>query len=213
MVAISILGLGLTAILTAQSGAVQTSTRARNIGRMLGFLRCKMTELEGHLNKDGFQEMEETGEGSCCNDESDPNVWCTWIIEKPKLPEPEYGDLDLNADLDLSKTGSFGNLAGVLDGKTSFDQGASPADIATQLAGNPQSNSDEASGLPEMVMQMVYPDLKRIFESGIRKVTVEVHWKEGKLERNMQIDQWVTNPKYIQAVDPSTTTFDTEKPK
>ena len=54
LVAVSILGLGLTAILSAQAGAFSSSAHSRNISVAVGLLRCKMSEVEEHLLKDGI---------------------------------------------------------------------------------------------------------------------------------------------------------------
>src|SRR5262249_24136304 len=78
LVAVAILGLGLTAILSAQAGAFASAAHARNISVATGLLRCKMGEVEEHLYKEGFQETDETGAGPCCEGDETPNIRCTW---------------------------------------------------------------------------------------------------------------------------------------
>src|SRR5262245_10997142 len=97
MVSVAVLGLGLTAILSAQAGAFANSAHARNISVATGLLRCKMTELEEHLLHDGFSELDEVDSGPCCDEQDTPNMQCSWKIEKPQFPEPKYGDLDLGS--------------------------------------------------------------------------------------------------------------------
>ena len=45
-----------------------------------------------------------------------------------------------------------------------------------------------------LVMSMVYPDLKPMLEASIRKVTINVEWKEGVKKRELSVIQYVTNP-------------------
>jgi len=45
-----------------------------------------------------------------------------------------------------------------------------------------------------MVMGIVYPSMKPMYEASIRKVTVKVKWKEGALDRELELVQYVTNP-------------------
>src|SRR6185436_13930744 len=72
---------------------------ARNISDATGRARCKMSELEEHLLREGFQELDEVDNGPCCEDDDSPTMRCAWKIEKLKLPEPQYGQLDLGGGL------------------------------------------------------------------------------------------------------------------
>src|SRR5262245_39247254 len=98
MVAVAILGLGLTAILSAQAGSFSAATHARSLSLATGLARCKMLELEQKLVKDGFAELDENDSGPCCDSDDREAMRCTWKIEKPVLPEPKLGDLNLGAD-------------------------------------------------------------------------------------------------------------------
>jgi len=51
-----------------------------------------------------------------------------------------------------------------------------------------------AQGLLSMVFSIVYPSLKPVLESAIRRITVLVKWKEGTLDREFALTQYVTNP-------------------
>jgi hypothetical protein len=48
--------------------------------------------------------------------------------------------------------------------------------------------------MASMVMGLVYPDLQPMLEASIRKVTVVVHWNEGRNERELSVTQYVTSP-------------------
>lgn len=134
MVSVAILGLGLTAILSAQAGSFNAARHARNISVATGLLRCKMGEVEEQLLTLGYQELDVVDSGPCCEGDTTPNVRCTWRIEKLTLPEPKYGDLSLGAGLDLGKMSGgaqgspggspMGGLGGLLGGAPGGPQGA-----------------------------------------------------------------------------------------
>jgi general secretion pathway protein I len=112
LVSVAILGLGLTAILSAQAGAFASAAHARNISVATGLLRCKMTEVEEHLYKEGFQDTDETGAGPCCEGDENPNMRCTWRADRPTFPEAKFGDLNLSSALDLGGAASSGGAGG-----------------------------------------------------------------------------------------------------
>src|SRR5262249_13241426 len=59
MVAVAILGLGLTAILSAQAGAFASAAHARHVSVATGLARCKMSEVEEHLaGPEGYPELD-----------------------------------------------------------------------------------------------------------------------------------------------------------
>jgi len=198
MVAVAILGLALTAILAAQAGALSSASHARHLSVATGLVRCKMTELEEHVVKEGFQELDETDEGVCCEGDETPNVRCSWRVEKPEFPEPKYGELNLDTDIGGGEAGPLGMLAGAAQGANPFGQEASVTDIAQTLAGGTGATGESAGGMADgilgMGMQMIYPDLKSIFEASTRRIVVKVHWKEGVREHELEIAQWFTIP-------------------
>jgi general secretion pathway protein I len=195
MVAVAILGLGLTAILSAQAGAFATSKQARSISVATGLARCKMSELEEHLARDGFQELDETDNGPCCEGDETPNVRCSWKIEKPEFPPPKFGELDLDTDIGSSQMGPLGALQDVESGKTSFSGDAGVGEIAQTLAGGGDpSVAGMAGGMTQMAMELVYPDLKSLFEASSRRVTVTITWTEGIKEYGFDLVQWYTSP-------------------
>jgi general secretion pathway protein I len=49
-------------------------------------------------------------------------------------------------------------------------------------------------GIFGMVMGIVYPSIKPMMEASIRRVTVQVKWKEGPNDREVTIVQYVTQP-------------------
>jgi general secretion pathway protein I len=210
MVAVAILGLGLTAILSAQAGAFASANHGRNISVSVGLLRCKMTELEEHLLKNGFQEIDESDSGLCCEGDDTPNMKCSWKIEKPQLPEAKFGDLNLDSVLGSGSSGTAGGLGGAIGLLSGGSPGSAPAidpgsglgDISKTLAsanaGDPSALAGAAAGgiggIASMVMSLVYPSLKLIFEASTRRITVTLTWREGAKSFNTSLVQWVASP-------------------
>lgn len=208
MVAVAILGLGLTAILSAQAGAFSAAQHARSLSIATGLARCKMLEVEEKLQREGFPELDEQDGGPCCDGDDNEAMRCTWRVEKPELPEAKLGELNLDSDLNLSgspggsPSGGVGALAG-LGGPTgslasAVGSDAKVGDVAQGIAGS-IADSGGIDGLIGMAMSLIYPDLKRLFESGARRITVTVHWADGSIDRTLEVMQWFTSPAPIVA--------------
>lgn len=186
LVAIAILGLGLTVILSSQAGLFSSASRGEHLTVASNLLRCKMSEVELELEQEGFQLTDENDEGPCCDDENE-GYSCAWKIERVELPP-------LPAD-----SGSEGD-AGTGDGPPT-----GPLDLLANLSQNPSAAMGEGGpgammeqlsggGIESMVMGFVYPSLKPMLEASIRRVTVKVTWKEGARERELEVTQFLTRP-------------------
>jgi len=201
LVAIAILGLGLTVILGSQVGLFTNATRGQHLTFATNLARCKMGELEVDLLKLGYQLTDVTDDGPCCgDDEGSEGYRCSWKIERVTLPELPLSGADGgtapagDAGLDL---GPIGLLAGLNQpGGQALGSQSSPTDLAKTLG-----NAPSPMGLAPMMMSMVYPTLKPMLEASIRKVTVTVSYTEGKFERELLVTQYVTNPQQGQ-LDP-----------
>ncbi|MBX3215357.1 MAG: prepilin-type N-terminal cleavage/methylation domain-containing protein [Labilithrix sp.] len=199
MVAIAILGLTLTVILSAQGGLAASNRSAANMGQAAQLGRCKMTEIEEELLKLGYQEIDQIETSKpCCLDATPEAFTCDYKIEKVELPNMNTGNA-VGADggagfgagvpmLQQNAAGGAGldlNLDGGLQGL-----GAS---LMGQMPGAGPGGSG-AEGLLGMVMSFLYPSIKPMYEASIRRITVTVRWKEGPNERELPITQFVTNP-------------------
>jgi general secretion pathway protein I len=234
MMAVAILGLCLTAILSAQAGAFANATFARNISIATTLQRCKMTELEEYLKRNGFQELDEADSGPCCDEQDSPGMRCSWRIEKPVFPEAKLGELDLNAGLDLSTQnsplgglpgmpggagaapgagglpGGAGAAAGLLgllgggmpaapgaEGATDADAGAAAGSDRLAETLGAAGSSEAVSGILPMLMGMVYPGMKSMYEASTRRVTVTVTFAHLGKDYPMELVQWVTAPRTV----------------
>jgi general secretion pathway protein I len=173
-----------------------------------------MTELEEKLAKPpGFSELDETDTGICCEGDDTPNIKCSWKIEKPQLPEAKFGELNLDSLIGGSAGtaggpapglgGAIGLLTGGSPGSApAIDPGAGIGDISKTLAsanaGDPGALAGAAAGgiggIASMVMSLVYPSLKVIFEASTRRVTVTLTWREGPKSYSESLVQWVASP-------------------
>lgn len=103
MVAVTILGLGLTLILSSQAGMFASTRRIEAETIAVNLLRCRMGELEVELEKKGFPLIDQSDSGDCCEDEDSPGFACAWKIETVELPaadaflKPEGEDEDEKA--------------------------------------------------------------------------------------------------------------------
>lgn len=200
LVAVSLLAFSLTVILTAQTaefGAVQHTQRLTSA---VGLGRCKMNEVELELLERGYPLIDQSDSGPCCEDdggsrEANDGFSCEWKVETVTLPEPNDPDLGLGGEGD--EGGGLGALGALAElqkgGPPSMDSLTSGGGIGglSEIMG---AASMGTQGIAPMLMGMVYPDLKPMLEASIRKVTVTVKWKEGKVDRKLDVTQYVTNP-------------------
>ena len=202
MVAVAILGLGLTVILTAQTGLFSSAKRAGQLSQAVGLARCKMSEIEVQLLKEGYSITAENEEGPCCEDEESKELRCKWTISPVMLPELAMaGGADAGAGEGESASGSsLETLGSTLDKtKSELGQGDTAGAMSNIMGalggGNPGAGPSMGAGaLAPMAMSMVYPQLKGMLEASIRKVTVHVFWKDGSADRDLTVTQYLTNP-------------------
>jgi len=212
LVALAILGLGLTSILSAQAGLFSSSARSSHVTAASNLARCKLAELEVKLLREGYQWTEQKGEGTCCEEENESTYTCTWVVEPVVLPEM---NMSLNMGQDAGTSPSPGASS---PGAGSFLSGFNPTDTKDLGAGSPlgalgglmpglgganapfgmlSSGSGSTSGMggiATMALTIIYPTLKPMLEASIRRVTVSVKWNEGSSARDFSVVEYVTNP-------------------
>ena len=194
LVAIAILGLGLTVILSSQVGLFAGIAHSQKLSFATSLARCRMSEVEEELVKDGFPLIDQAESGPCCEDEKDPEFGCSWKIETVELPDPPLASLE---DGMLGEDGGVGGPLGALAELQMGGPGAIGGDGgAGDLAGFLGESMGDAGveGIASMFMGIVYPQLKPMLETSIRKVTVSVTWKEGSKDRELAVTQYVTRP-------------------
>lgn len=198
MVAIAILGLTLTVILSAQGGLSASNRSAANMGQAVQLGRCKMTEIEEQLLKLGYPEIDQIETRVPCCLEGTPEAFtCDFRIEKVELPNMSPGSTGGDGGLAFGAAAPMlqQNAAGGPGLNLDFDGGLQS--LGTTLMGQMPGagpGGAGAEGLLGMVMSFLYPSIKPMYEASIRRVTVTVRWKEGPNERELPLTQYVTNP-------------------
>jgi general secretion pathway protein I len=208
MFAVALFGAVVTFILSAQGGLVASNKRAATMSQAVEVARCRMSELEEKQLKLGYPEIEEKDTSTiCCDDQEVVGFSCDWQVERVKLPESTMlggdaglssllgGGLGLDAGIGSLTNGLPGNIGNILLNPA----GGAGLDLDAGLQGVGQSLQQSfggagAQGLLSMVFSIVYPSLKPLLESAIRRITIVVRWKEGSLDRDFTLTQYVTNP-------------------
>lgn len=198
LVAIAILGLGLTGILGAETGAFSSAARAEHVSLATDLARCKMAEAELRLIQMGFPISDESYDGPCCEEEDDSVYSCEWTVDRVKMPEllstnSEDGSTAPNASTDSAAEdlGPLGVLADIQkSGGASLGEKPDISTLTEQVG----ESAGDMQGMTQMLFGFVYPGLKPMLEASVRKITVTVKWKEGKLDRELSVGQYYTDP-------------------
>jgi general secretion pathway protein I len=191
---VAILGLGLVVILTAQTGLFSSSKRSATMSHAVGLARCKMSEIEEELLREGFSITKEDEEGPCCEDE-ETELRCKWEIAPIVLPDLSQAGLGSDAGAGESAQSPSASLDALGEAKDELGSGDTAGAIEGLMgSGSTGGPSMGAGALAPMAMGLVYPQLKGMLEASIRKVTVRVVWSEGPLERDVSVTQYITNP-------------------
>jgi general secretion pathway protein I len=206
LMAIAILGLGLSVLLGAQTGLFASATRTEHISLATGLARCRMSEVEVELLQKGFPYVDADGEGPCCMDQPADGYTCTWKVQRVTLPDQNLGGdggldgglasagLSLGAGMDFSSTATAGPLGMLMQLQAGKNDPLGPKPDMSTLATSLSGSMGGVDGIASMAMSMVYPTLKPMLEASIRKAIVAVHWHEGSKERTLQITQYITSP-------------------
>ena len=195
MVALAIFGLMISGILAAQAGLAASNKKAANMGQALNLGRCKMTEVEEKLLRDGYPEIDAINTEIACCDTVDPAPFsCDSKVEKvtmPDLPASTSGDGGTGG-LPPGISAMMGGADGGGPNTAAMDFDAGLQGLGAQVQG--QTGGGGSEGLLNMVMGLVYPSMKPMMEASIRRITITVHWKEGPNPQEFTIVQYVTNP-------------------
>ena len=193
MIAVGILSLAISLVMTSQTGLVASNSNAIRMAKATALGRCRMTEIEERLMLKGYPEVDEVDSADhCCEDDDHHGYACEWKIERVVLPNP--GSL-VSADGGMGAMNTLAAAAGGLDGGVpplgAINDGGLQA-IGQSAAG--QYGQEGAGGLVSMAFSLLYPSLKPVLEYAIRRISVTVKWREGINDKTFSLVQFITNP-------------------
>jgi general secretion pathway protein I len=222
MVAVALFGAVVTVIVSAQAGLVASNKAAANLSQAIEVGRCRMSELEEKELKLGFPQIEEKDTNTvCCDEKEVPGFSCEWQIDRVTLPQATNlagegglnsilgGGLGLDAGFASFGSAASSALASPLGTVMSNPLGGAQLDFEGGLQNMGQSLSQSfgqslgggggagMSGLLTLVFSLVYPSLKPLLETAVRRITVVIKWNEGHNPRDFTLVQYVTNPSQV----------------
>jgi len=221
MMAVAILGLLLTAILTSEAGALKMAHRSRKTELAAPLVRCKMGEIEEQMAKEGFPALYASGSDQCCKEAELEGFTCDWTVNRIVLPETMFmsGEDDPKAQAEQAKRSAKDSLGLPLEQNPALpsDKSGSPFGAnqsvdpnqnlgvnqlfgANQNLGSNQSDISQlllgggggvSDILANVAMPFVYLTFKPFIEDQIRRASVTVKWREGEKEHSFEVVQYL----------------------
>ena len=170
MVSLAILALSLTVISQAQQASMRQVLRGKMMTVATLLAREKMVDLEEDLFKEGFSDFEEEERGDFDEEGFEHYKWVL-KIEKIELPKAD-GDALGDAAKDAAESGS----------------GSSSAATSTGMG-----------MLGGQMLGRQFEMFRGVIEEAIRRVSLKVTWKEGRLERAITVVAYFTDPRKLDA--------------
>jgi len=170
LLAVLILGLFFSVAFTEQAQSVVLESRARLEVAAAAQVRCRMSEIELQLVKDGYPASDESDSGVCCEAFEDERFECSWTIEAIELPSV--------ADLEQSMQ----------------QQATDQTLVATEEGQETSSFADQAQSFLSMTaLKQILPLLQGFLRDAIRKVEVTIFWRYRNRTFDFAVTQYVTN--------------------
>jgi prepilin-type N-terminal cleavage/methylation domain-containing protein len=173
MVAMAYVAFFFSVFYASQASSINLSARARWQTSAPLMARCKMSEIELVLARDGFSEADEYESGQeCCEfaeDGGEPFV-CDWSVRRVELP-------------------SFSDI------QDAQSEAIGPQALST-LIGNFQAERVESqlSKVGGMgALAMLVPMINELFVGAVRRVDLTVHWPERGGEGTLRVSHYVVN--------------------
>lgn len=182
MVAVGILALGLTAIFSSQGQAIRVGTRAQHMNVAALMARCKMSELEEQVMKEGLPAIDDSGRDGCCEGAELEGFECEWRLDRVVLPDDALTEEGLEGE--DGEGGESAGPAGILS-----DENAQTGAIDSMLGGG--GGLGGGDGFAEMAIGIAFPVLKPAIEEQVRRASVVVRWREGTSTREFDVVQYL----------------------
>jgi general secretion pathway protein I len=200
MIALAILGLGLTVLLGSVAASSRQGPEVQLMSVATSLARGKMLDLEEQLMKEGFLETDQSSDGEF-DAEGWPNISWTAKVEIVELPS-----MDTLMAMQQAAAGQgsgsagdpFAAMGSALAGLGSGDGGEPSGDevignIFSLVGGGVGGEGDGASAATGAVAGL-YPQLQEVFKASLRRVTLTVAWTVGGRERSFDTVAFFTDP-------------------
>lgn len=170
LLATLVLGLFLSVTFSIQAGSIVLESRARLEATASDLIRCRMSEIELELAKDGFPLTDEEDSGPCCEFEENERYQCTWTIESILLPS--------TADIEESA-----------------QQEATSRTLVSTTEGEESSSFAEQAQafLTTAALGRILPVVQGFLRDAIRKVEVTIVWRYRSVTYDFTVTQYVVN--------------------
>ncbi len=175
MVATAYVALFFSVFYASQVQSIDMSAKARaeTVAPLLA--RCKMSEIEIGLARDGLPEADESESGEdCCEYGEDVREFerfrCSWTIKRVELPGI--------ADMDAAQSSAIGP-----DALSSL--------IGDFQAERVESQLQKVGGMGDLAG--LVPMINELFVAAVRRVDLDVTWKARGGEESLRITQFVVN--------------------
>jgi general secretion pathway protein I len=207
MMALAILGFGLTVLIKSAAGNIASAQQAHMMGVVTDLARAKMYDIEETLLKDGFSDTEQHEEDQSFTDEGWPLIHYSYKVEEVELPG--FDQLQALAKGHAEKTGS-GSAGSAGSGSGSADlagleagseeggfQNSALGGMLSQFSGfggaGGAGEGDIGSAVGASFVQAQYTMFQQILKVSIRKVSLTVTWQVLGSDRDMKVVAFFTD--------------------
>lgn len=167
MVAVAILSISLTSLLSSQMASMRATRYARGVSVAIFLAESKLIDLESQLRFEGWGTDDRDFEGSF-SDERWPDIHYKCLVDFIRLPD--YNEL----------------VQAKQAGETDEGGGAGPQAYVA-------SAGDQAFS----ALGMVWPIVKAAVEQSIRKASCKVAWTDGAIQHDLEVATFWTDPKQL----------------
>lgn len=178
-IAMAILAMCLSALFSAEAGAVRTAVKARNMSAATLLARCKMGEIEADVHENGLPSDDLIDTDECCDGAELEGFECRWIVERIELPA------------------LTGETEGEEEGGPSAEQFESEGSAEDFIAGDAAVETGDV--ITELAMSYAWPFLAPKLEEQVRRAKVTVSWREGSATRSFDVVQYIVSERTAEA--------------
>jgi general secretion pathway protein I len=202
MVALAIMALALTWILSRSMRIVREVEASRMRGVAVELARSALWEVEEKLRKDGFQETDQSTDWEPFDEEGWPQISWKADVRKVELPSPEQLQAMAAAQAQAAQEAEAAARAGATAGTGAGTGTGTAAAEATSsggglfgmlsMFGGGFTAEDVAGG--NFLGGGGYQIVQDVFKNAIRKVVVTVKWSTLGEEESFDVVYYVTDP-------------------